>query len=66
MENLQSSDLEIKLNWTPILAIFFISFGLYANTLNFDFVLDDKIVITNNEFTKKEQKELKKYFPTIA
>ena len=62
MENLQSSDLEIKLNWTPILAIFFISFGLYANTLNFDFVLDDKIVITNNEFTKKGTEGIKEIF----
>jgi len=45
--------MKLKLDWTPILAIFIISFGIYANSLNFDFVLDDKIVITNNEFTKK-------------
>lgn len=53
MENLLSNETKTQRDWTPILAIFIVSFGIYANTLNFDFVLDDKIVITNNEFTKK-------------
>lgn len=33
--------------------LFVLTFALYANTLNHNFVLDDKIVITENEFTKK-------------
>ncbi|MBD78884.1 MAG: hypothetical protein CL840_08190 [Crocinitomicaceae bacterium] len=53
MENLQSNDKTSGVNWNPIAAIFLISFGLYTNTLNFEFVLDDKIVVTNNEFTKR-------------
>ncbi|MBN4072177.1 tetratricopeptide repeat protein [Flavobacteriales bacterium AH-315-E23] len=35
-----------------ILIIFLIGFGLYANTLKHQYALDDKIVITENEFTK--------------
>ncbi|MCI5055731.1 MAG: hypothetical protein MRY83_06460 [Flavobacteriales bacterium] len=34
-------------------AIFSLGFLLYANTLQHGFVLDDKIVITHNKFTKK-------------
>jgi tetratricopeptide (TPR) repeat protein len=44
------SSTDIKL---PIILILVLSFGLYANTLNHEFVLDDKIVITENQFTKK-------------
>lgn len=33
--------------------VFLFGFLLYANTIAFDYALDDKIVITNNEFTKK-------------
>jgi len=36
-----------------ILVIFLIGFGLYINTLTHDYALDDKIVITENEFTKQ-------------
>ncbi|PCH87737.1 MAG: hypothetical protein COB88_05005 [Flavobacteriales bacterium] len=36
-----------------ILVIFFIGFGLYANTITHDYALDDKIVITENKFTKQ-------------
>jgi len=35
-----------------VIIIFLIGFGLYANTLSHDYTLDDKIVITENEFTK--------------
>lgn len=35
-----------------LLAIFLLAFLVYSNSLLFDFVLDDKIVITENEFTK--------------
>lgn len=34
-------------------AIVLFCLGLYANTLNHGYVLDDKIVITENQFTKK-------------
>lgn len=33
--------------------VFLFGFLLYANTIAFDYALDDKIVIVNNEFTKK-------------
>lgn len=36
-----------------VIIIFLIGFGLYANTLSHEYVLDDKIVITENEFTKQ-------------
>ncbi|UTW63868.1 tetratricopeptide repeat protein [bacterium SCSIO 12741] len=35
------------------IAVLLLAVLLYAQTLNYDFVLDDKIVITNNSFTKK-------------
>jgi Tfp pilus assembly protein PilF len=35
-----------------VVIIFLIGFGLYANTLTHEYALDDKIVITENEFTK--------------
>ena len=36
-----------------ILIVFMLGFLLYANTLSHQYVLDDKIVITENEFTKQ-------------
>ena len=36
-----------------ILVVFLLGFLLYANTLSHQYVLDDKIVITENEFTKQ-------------
>jgi tetratricopeptide (TPR) repeat protein len=38
-----------KLKWI----LFALGFILYANTVPFDYALDDKIVITENQFTKK-------------
>lgn len=35
------------------LAMFLFGFLLYANTLSFDYALDDKLYITHNEFTKQ-------------
>lgn len=35
------------------LIIFVFAFGLYANTINHGFVLDDKMIITENQFTKQ-------------
>lgn len=42
-----------KSNYIAMLAITVFAFVLYGNTLNHDFVLDDAIVITNNQFTQK-------------
>ena len=42
-----------KKNWIPALVLFIIGIGLYLQTINYDFVLDDKIVITDNSYTKK-------------
>jgi len=36
-----------------IIVVFIMGFLLYANTLTHNYVLDDKIVITENEFTKQ-------------
>lgn len=37
----------------PAIIFMFIAVGLYIQTWNYEFVLDDKIVITENEFTLK-------------
>ena len=37
----------------PKIILFLFAFLLYANTLSFDYALDDKLYITHNEFTKK-------------
>ncbi|MFK8102703.1 MAG: hypothetical protein AB8G15_09265 [Saprospiraceae bacterium] len=42
-----------KKNWIPALILFCLGVGLYVQTINYDFVLDDKIVITDNNYTKK-------------
>jgi protein O-mannosyl-transferase len=36
-----------------IISLFLLSFLLYANTIGFSYTLDDAIVITDNQFTKK-------------
>ncbi|MGB0402451.1 MAG: hypothetical protein ACPGEG_00050 [Salibacteraceae bacterium] len=43
----------LKNNSLSIGIIFFLSFIVYSNTFTHEFVLDDKIVITENSFTKK-------------
>ncbi len=40
-------------NLIPILILFVLPFALYGMSLGFEYVLDDKIVITDNDFTKK-------------
>ncbi len=40
-------------NKVPYLVIFITSFVLYANTLFMDYALDDRLMITENTFTKK-------------
>ena len=37
----------------PALVLFFLPFLMYVQTWNYEFVLDDKIVMTENAFTKK-------------
>lgn len=39
--------------WIPSVLLILLSFGLYSACLPFDYVLDDKIVISENQFTKK-------------
>ncbi len=43
----------INVNIYALIIIFTLSFLLYSNTLNHDYALDDGIVITSNNFTKK-------------
>ncbi len=38
---------------TPLLALFALGFVLYIYTASFDYALDDKLYITDNQFTKK-------------
>ena len=40
-------------NRLPYYLVFALGFLLYANTVPFDYALDDKLYITANEFTKK-------------
>lgn len=42
-----------KKNWIPALILLVCSFGLYFASLPYDYVLDDKIVITDNKYTNK-------------
>ena len=40
-------------NWRQISIISLLAFGLYAQSVNFDYVLDDTILIVNNKFTQQ-------------
>lgn len=40
-------------DWRPLLLVFGFGVLLYANTVTFDYALDDKLYITANSFTKK-------------
>ncbi|MEM6317084.1 MAG: DUF1736 domain-containing protein [Bacteroidota bacterium] len=42
-----------KKHLLPAGILFFLAIALYAYSVTFDYVLDDQIVLTNNEFTKK-------------
>ncbi|MEX2595995.1 MAG: tetratricopeptide repeat protein [Salibacteraceae bacterium] len=46
-------ELELKNKSLPFILVFALGFLLYANTIPFDYVLDDKLYITSNSFTKK-------------
>jgi len=41
--------------------LFVLAFAIYGNTLTHDFALDDHIVITGNNFTKKRSRRHKEY-----
>lgn len=49
----KTSQKEGKQSMVPYLIIGFFAFILYAQTLSYDYTLDDSIVITRNEFTKQ-------------
>ncbi|MEM9917016.1 MAG: hypothetical protein AAF990_02905 [Bacteroidota bacterium] len=40
-------------HWIPGLIIALLAFGLYSLSINFEYVLDDQIVFTNNSYVKK-------------
>lgn len=42
-----------KNNWIPAVLFVVVSFALYISSVNFDYVLDDKIVFTENDFVQK-------------
>ena len=42
-----------KKNYLPYILVFAFGFLLYANTISFEYALDDKLYITANEFTTK-------------
>ena len=52
-------------NRIVFLIIFLFSFLLYGNTLTHDYALDDAIVITQNQFTKKGIDGIKEIFTKI-
>ena len=53
-----------KTNLIPALILFILPFALYISTLDFEYVLDDKIVIVDNEYTKKGLSGIKEIFTT--
>ncbi len=55
VEAVQSDETPVieKKNRLPYFLVFALGFLLYANTISFDYALDDKLYITANEFTKK-------------
>lgn len=50
--------------WLPALIIFITAMALYISSVSFDYVLDDQIVLTGNEFTKKGLQGIKDIFTT--
>ena len=53
-----------KTNLIPALILFLLPFALYISTLDFEYVLDDKIVIVDNQYTKKGLAGIKEIFTT--
>ncbi len=51
-------------NALPIFILLFLSFAMYLSSLTFDYVLDDKIVLSENNFVKKGFSGIKDIFKT--
>ena len=43
----------LKKYWLPSVILMLLSFGIYYSCLPFDYVLDDKIVVSENQYTKQ-------------
>jgi hypothetical protein len=50
--------------WIPALAVLLLATGLYMRALNYEYVLDDQIVITKNDFTQAGFAGIKDIFTT--
>lgn len=53
-----------RIHWLPALLLMACAFLLYFPTLSYDYVLDDKIVITDNSYTKQGFKGIGKILST--
>ncbi len=51
--NIQFQEGFWKKNWLPALLLFVLATVLYAQTINYTYVLDDKIVFTKNQYVKE-------------
>ena len=40
-------------HWKQLVVLIILAIGLYGQTFSFQYVLDDRLVITNNKFTEK-------------
>lgn len=50
--------------WKPLLVLLFVSFGLYWSTYSYEFVLDDSLVFTENNYVKKGLQGIPKLLST--
>ena len=48
----------------PMLIVFLLGLGLYIQTANYEYALDDKLVITHNYITKKGFAGIAEHFQT--
>ena len=51
-------------NWLPAIFLFIIAIGLYLSSIKYEFVLDDKIVYSENTFVQKGFAGIKEIFTT--
>ncbi len=51
-------------HWLPAAFLFILAVGLYMSTVNYEFVLDDKIVYSENNFVKKGLAGIPEIFTT--
>lgn len=68
MENVEpltlQTDYKKKFFFWPLVIIFSLGFLLYVQTVNYQYALDDKLVITHNYITKKGIKGIKEHLQT--